>query len=86
MATQSIPLLAELDQFAAPLVASGRYANAAEVLHAAMDALRRAEVDEEAYNQACVRAAEEGEASGLAEGDIFERVRAKYGLKSRIRA
>jgi len=82
MATQGIPLSAEFDEFAAPLVASGRYANAAEVLHAAMDALLRAEVDEEAYNQACVRAAEEGEASGIAEGDVIARLRAKHGFST----
>ena len=84
MATQSIPLPDEFDEFAAPFVASGRYANTTEVLHAAMNALLRAEVDEEAYNQACVRAAEEGEASGLAEGDVIGRIRAKYGLRTPV--
>jgi putative addiction module CopG family antidote len=80
MATQSIPLSAEFDEFAAPLVASGRYADTAEVLRAAMDALRRAEVDDEAYNEACVRAAEEGEASGIAEGNVMARLREEFGL------
>ena len=84
MTTQSIHLLAELDEFAAPLVASGRYANAKEVLHAAMDALLRAEVSEEAYDRACEEAAEEGEASGLAEGDVIGRIRAKYGLRTPV--
>jgi putative addiction module CopG family antidote len=85
MATQSTPLSAEFDEFAAPLVASGRYANAAEVLHAAMEALLRAEVDEEAYNQACVRAAEEGEASGIAEGDVMARLRKEFGLPAPLK-
>jgi antitoxin ParD1/3/4 len=85
MATQSTPLSAEFDEFAAPLVASGRYANAAEVLHAAMEALLRAEVDEEAYNQACVRAAEEGEASGIAEGDVMARLREEFGLHAPLK-
>ena len=80
MATQSVSLSAEFDEFAAPLIASGHYANTAEVLHAAMNALLRAESDEEAYNQACVRAAEEGEASGIAEGDVMARLRAEFGL------
>jgi hypothetical protein len=31
-----------------------------------------------------VELAEEGEASGLAECDPFERIRAKYGFKSRL--
>jgi putative addiction module CopG family antidote len=80
MATQSAPVPAEFEEFAAPYVQSGRYANATEVLHAAMTAFVRTE-DEDAYNLACLRAAEEGEASGEAEGDIFERIRAKYGWK-----
>jgi putative addiction module CopG family antidote len=80
MATQSIKLSAELENFAAPFVESGRYANTSEVLHAAMDALLRAEVDEEAYDRACVAAAEEGEASGLAEGDVMARLREEFGL------
>jgi Arc/MetJ-type ribon-helix-helix transcriptional regulator len=84
MATQSTPLLAEFDEYAAPFIASGRYANAAEVLHAAMDALLRAEVDEQAYNEACVRAAEEGEASGIAEGDVIARLRAKHGFSAPV--
>jgi putative addiction module CopG family antidote len=82
MATQSTHLSAEFDEFAAPFIASGRYANAAEVLHAAMDALLRAEADEHAYNQACVQAAEEGEASGIAEGDVIARLRAKHGFST----
>jgi len=84
MAIQGIHLPTEFDEFAAPLVASGRYANATEVLHAAMDALLRAEVSEEAYNQACLEAAEEGEASGLAEGDVIGRIRTKYGLRTPV--
>ena len=84
MQTQGIPLSAEFDEFAAPFVASGRYANSAEVLHAAMNALLHAERDEEAYNQACVRAAEEGEASGIAEGDVMARLRAKHGFSTSL--
>ena len=82
MAAQGTQLSAEFDEFAAPFVASGRYANSAEVLHAAMNALLHAERDEEAYNQACVRAAEEGEASGIAEGDVMARLRAKHGFST----
>ena len=84
MQTQGIPLSAEFDEFAAPFVASGRYANSAEVLHAAMNALLHAERDEEAYNQTCVQAAEEGEASGIAEGDVMARLRAKHGFSTSL--
>jgi putative addiction module CopG family antidote len=81
MATETPTLASEFEDFAAPLVQSGRYANAKEVLHAAMDALRRESSTEEQENAILIALAEEGEASGLAEGDIFERIRAKYGWK-----
>ena len=80
MAIQSIPLLAELDEFAAPLVDSGRYANTAEVLHAAMEALRREQAEEDVWTPELIALAEEGEASGEAEGDVIGRLRAKFGL------
>ena len=81
MATQSIPLLAELEEFAAPLVDSGRYANTTEVLHAAMDALRRETLTEEQENSILEALAEEGEASGIAEGDVIGRICEKHGLR-----
>jgi putative addiction module CopG family antidote len=79
MATQSISLAAELEEFADPLVQTGKFANASEVLHAAMDALRQ-QLDDLPYDEACERAAEEGEASGIAEGDVMARLRAKHGF------
>jgi Arc/MetJ-type ribon-helix-helix transcriptional regulator len=84
MATDTASLASEIEALTAPLIASGKFANTSEVVRAAIDALQK-QLDEQAYDEACVRAAEEGEASGLIEGDIFEMVRAKYGLKSRIR-
>jgi Arc/MetJ-type ribon-helix-helix transcriptional regulator len=84
MATDTASLASEIEALTAPLIASGKFANTSEVVRAAIDALQK-QLDEQAYDEACVRAAEEGEASGPIEGDIFEMVRAKYGLKSRIR-
>ncbi|QMV17561.1 hypothetical protein GOB94_01725 [Granulicella sp. 5B5] len=84
MTTETISLASELEAVTAPFIASGKFANATEVVHAAMDALRH-QLDEAAYDKACERAAEEGEASGLVDFDIFERVRAELGLKSRVR-
>jgi Arc/MetJ-type ribon-helix-helix transcriptional regulator len=85
MATETTTLASEIETLTAPLIASGKFASATEVVHAAMDALHQ-QLDQQAYDEACVRAAEQGEASGLAEGDIFENVRAKYGWKSRFSA
>jgi len=86
MATQSLSLTTEFEEFAAELVKSGRYANGNEVLRAAMAALMREECDDEAKEAFLVEAIEEGEASGIAEGDVFARVREHAGLPQRVRA
>jgi len=81
MATQSIPLPAEFEEFAAHFVESGRYPNSTEVLHAAMDALRRETLTEEQEDSILEALAEEGEASGIAEGDVIGRICEKHGLR-----
>jgi len=47
-----------------------------------MHALRLSEAGDEAINDALLALAEEGEASGDAEGDIFATILAKYGLNA----
>ena len=84
MATENTSLASELEALAAPLIQSGRYANAKEVLHAAMDALRQSKADDLAFNEALVALAEEGEASGDAKGDVIGRIRAKYGFRTPV--
>jgi putative addiction module CopG family antidote len=81
-----LSLTTEFEEFAAELVKSGRYANGNEVLRAAMNALMREECDDEAKEAFLVEAIEEGEASGIAEGDVFARVRERAGLPQRVRA
>jgi Arc/MetJ-type ribon-helix-helix transcriptional regulator len=83
MATDTASFPSEIEALTAPLVASGKFANTSEVVRAAIEALHK-QLDEQAYDEACVRAAEEGEASGLYDGDPFERIRAKYGWKTRF--
>jgi putative addiction module CopG family antidote len=80
----AIHLGEEFQTFAAPYVESGRFHNAEDVMHAAMDAFRLSQFDEEALNKVFLELAEEGEASGDAEGDIFQTIRAKYGLRSAL--
>jgi putative addiction module CopG family antidote len=71
------------DEMAQRLVASGRYNSPGEVLEAAVDALEREECDEDAKEIWLEEALEEGFASGIAEGDVFARVRARAGLPAR---
>jgi putative addiction module CopG family antidote len=79
MANQTTDLTTELKCFAEPLIEQGLYGNAAEVLHAAMNALRREILTEEQENAILEKLAEEGEASGEAEGDVIAEIREKYG-------
>jgi putative addiction module CopG family antidote len=71
------------DEVAQRLVASGRYNSPSEVLEAAIDALEREECDEEAKEAWLEQALEEGFSSGVAEGDVFARVRERAGLLPR---
>ncbi len=80
--TVSIPSK-RFDELAQRLVASGRYNSPSEVLEAAVDALEREECDEEAKEAWLEEALEEGFASGVAEGDVFARVRERAGLSAR---
>jgi putative addiction module CopG family antidote len=84
MATPSLSVGGEFAEYAHDLVASGRFANTAEVLQAALDALRREECDDEAKRAYLEQALEDGEASGVFEGDPFESLRIEMGWESKI--
>ena len=80
MPTRNVNLTPELDRFIASRVESGLYANASEVMRAA---LRLLEQEEREYEEkmAVLRAAiAEGDASPDAEPGVFDRIRKKYGL------
>jgi Arc/MetJ-type ribon-helix-helix transcriptional regulator len=79
MATEAASFPLEIEAITAPLIASGKFANTNEVVHAAIDALLL-QLDGQAYDEFCERAAEEGEASGIAEGDVIAQLRAKHGF------
>ena len=84
MRTRNVNLTDELDQFILDKVKTGRYENASEVVRAALRSLER---DEREYEEklAALRAAlAEGDASGIAEGDVFARIRAE--IKARAAA
>lgn len=75
MPTRGINLTEDLDRFVAKKVRSGKYANASEVVRAGLRALKDQERLYEAKLARLRRALEEGECSGVAEGDVFARVR-----------
>jgi len=75
MPTRNVNLTAELDRFIATKVKSGRYENASEVVRAGLRTLEREEQQYEAKLAALRRVIDEGDASGIAEGNVFRRVR-----------
>jgi antitoxin ParD1/3/4 len=75
MPTRNVNLTDELDHFVLARVKSGRYENASEVVRAALRTLERDEREYEAKLTALRTAIDGGDASGIAKGDVFARVR-----------
>ncbi|MDR3775016.1 MAG: type II toxin-antitoxin system ParD family antitoxin [Terracidiphilus sp.] len=75
MPTRNVNLTQELDSFVLARVESGRFENASEVVRAALRTLEREERLFEAKLESLRAAIDEGDASGVAEGDVFAQVR-----------
>ena len=75
MPTRNINLTDELDRFVAKKVKTGRYENASEVVRAGLRTLEREEQQYEAKIAALKAAIDAGDASGIAKGNVFGRVR-----------
>ena len=75
MPTRNVNLTDELDRFVLQKVKSGRYENASEVVRAALRMLEREEQQYQAKLAALRTAIDEGDASGVAKGNVFARVR-----------
>lgn len=80
MPTRNINLTPELDSFISDKVDAGLYANASEVMRAALRLLEREEREQEEKMRALRAALDKGMASGIAEPGLFARVRQKHGL------
>ncbi len=85
MPTRNVNLTDELDIFVLAKVESGRYGNASEVVRAALRTLEREEQQYEAKLAALRTAIDTGDASGIAEGNSFERVRQTLKLSKKKR-
>jgi antitoxin ParD1/3/4 len=75
MPTRNVNLTNELDRFVAKKVKAGRYENASEVIRAGLRTMEREEQQYEAKLAALRAAVDEGDASGVARGNVFGRVR-----------
>jgi antitoxin ParD1/3/4 len=82
MPTRNVNLTAELDRFVATKIKSGRYENASEVVRAGLRNLERDEQQYELKLTALRAAIDEGDASGIAGGNVFRRVRKKLKLRA----
>ena len=85
MPTRNVNLTEELDRFVLEKVGSGRYENASEVVRSALRTLEREEQQYEAKLAALRAAIDEGDASGIAKGNAFDRVRKTLKLRAKPR-
>ena len=83
MPIRRISLTDELDRFITQRVFIGRYKNVSEVVCAALRCFEREEKQYEAKLSVLQTAIDEGDASGIAEEDVFARVREKLRIDSR---
>jgi antitoxin ParD1/3/4 len=82
MPTRNINLTPGLDRFVATRVKSGRYENASEVVRAGLRKLELEEQEHAAKLAALRRAIDEGDASGVAAGNVFGRIRKTLKLSA----
>lgn len=87
MPTRNINLTPGLDRFVATKIKSGRYENASEVVRAGLRTLKSQEKRREGQQHAAKlaalrRAIDEGDASGVAPGNVFGRVRKTLKLSA----
>ena len=75
MPTRNVNLTDELDRFVRERVQAGLYENASEVVRAGLRILAREEQENEVKLAALRAAIDEGDASGIAPGNVFRRVR-----------
>jgi putative addiction module CopG family antidote len=85
MPTRNVSLTDELNRFLLAKVESGRYENASEVVRAALRTLEREEKQYEAKLAALKTAIDQGDSSGIAEGNSFARVRQTLKLPRKKR-
>jgi antitoxin ParD1/3/4 len=83
MPTRNVNLTPELDGFVAAKVETGLYANASEVMRAALRLLERDEREQEEKMAQLRLAIEKGFTSGIARPGVFARVRRRHGLPQR---
>jgi antitoxin ParD1/3/4 len=85
MPTRNVSLTVEQDRFVASRIEEGRYGNASEVVRAALRTLEREEREFEVKLAALRTAIDEGDASGIARGIAFARIRKSRKLPAKVK-
>jgi antitoxin ParD1/3/4 len=83
MPTRNVNLTNALDDFVRARVESGKYENASEVVRAALRVLEREEHQFDARLAALRSAIDDGDESGFAEGNPFDRIRESLKVRSK---
>ncbi|MGA7256543.1 MAG: type II toxin-antitoxin system ParD family antitoxin [Terracidiphilus sp.] len=83
MPTRNVNLTPELESFIAETVDAGRFANASEVMRTALRLLERDERENQEKLAALRAAIQAGLKSGVADSNLFSRIRKKYHLPER---
>lgn len=83
MTLSGVDLTPEQEAFVASKVAAGDFADAAEVVRAALDTLERFEKENNAKEEDLERALAAGFTGEAVQGDVFARVRERAGLPPR---
>ena len=84
MPTFPIDLSPELDSFVRDRVKSGRFVSGSEVVSTALKAMEQKEQYSAERLEALRAAIDEGDASGIAEGDVFAQIRAELQLSPNL--
>ncbi len=84
MPTRNINLTPEMDQFVDTKIQSGQYANASEVLRAGLRALEEDDKENQAKLEALRTSIQGGIDSGIADGDVIERIRARIRRRAEV--
>ncbi|MHB1960659.1 MAG: type II toxin-antitoxin system ParD family antitoxin [Acidobacteriaceae bacterium] len=84
MPTRNINLTPEMDRFVDAKIRSGQYANASEVLRAGLRAMEEDDKENKARLEALRTAVQSGIDSGMADGDVIERIRARIRRRAEV--
>jgi antitoxin ParD1/3/4 len=86
MPVRNVTLTEELDQFVTTNVGSGLFQDASDIVRAGLRSLERDKQTHEAKLSLLRKAIDQGDASGLVEGDVFGQIRQELNFSATPRS